>query len=249
MWSPVRGDLAHLASTDREQIAKLTQELTSLSKVSFPPITFANAMAEGGTPQSEYEGVHDWYILTRGRYDRKGERVPRCFPRLLAGDHQPPITQGSGRLELGKWIASPDNPMTAKVMANRIWQHHFGEGIVRTPNNYGKLGTPPTHPELLDYLARQFVKSGWSMKAMHRAIMLSAAYQQSSIPDPPTLRADPEDLLVGWHKRQRLEAEPIRDSLLFHAGTLDLTAGGPPTREIGTHRRSLYLMTIRSERS
>jgi hypothetical protein len=249
MWGPVRSDVAHLPAADREQLAKRTEELTSLLKVSFPPITYANAIAEGGTPQSEYEGVHDWYILNRGRYDRKGERVPRCFPRLLAGDHQPPITRGSGRLELARWIASPDNPMTAKVMVNRIWQHHFGEGIVRTPNNYGKLGTPPTHPELLDWMALRFIDSGWSIKAMHRMIMLSAAYQQSSEGDPATMKADPANELFGRMNRQRLEAEPMRDAMLAVTSTLDETPGGPSTANVNTPRRTLYLMTVRSDRS
>src|SRR6185437_930620 len=130
--------------------------------------------------QSQYAGVHDWYVLARGQYDRKGEKVRRGFPRVVAGDQQPVIGSGSGRMELAQWIASADNPMTARVMVNRIWQHHFGEGIVRTPNNFGKLGTAPTHPDLLDWLALRFIDSGWSVKQMHRLIMLSSAYQQSS---------------------------------------------------------------------
>ena len=145
----------------------------------------------------------------RGKYDRLGDLVLRRFPRLLAGDDQKPIREGSGRLQLANWVASPENPLTARVMVNRIWQHHFGEGIVRTPNNYGKLGTPPTHPELLDYLAHRFIDSGWSIKAMHRAIMLSATYQQSSIPLPATLKADPDNLWLGRMNRRRLESEAL----------------------------------------
>ena len=106
--------------------------------------------------------------------------MPRRFPSGAGGERPAADPPGSGRLELARWIASPDNPLTARVMVNRIWQHHFGEGLVRTPSNFGRLGEPPTHPELLDYLARRFVRSGWSIKAMHRLIMLSAAYQQSS---------------------------------------------------------------------
>jgi len=134
-------------------------------------------------------------------------------------------------------------------MVNRLWQHHFGEGIVRTPNNYGKLGTPPTHPELLDYLATEFVKSGWSIKAIHRAIMLSATYQQSTVPNPATLRADPENQLLGRMNRRRLEAEMLRDSLLTVAGKLDTTRGGPAVRDLNSSRRTLYVMTIRSDRA
>ena len=127
--------------------------------------------------------------------------------------------------------------------------HHFGEGIVRTPNNFGKLGTPPTHPELLDWLATEFVKSGWSIKAMHRAIILSATYQQSSIPTPETLKADPGNLLFSRMNRRRLDAEEIRDSLLVASGKLDRTLGGPSIRDLQTNRRTLYVMTIRSDRA
>jgi hypothetical protein len=206
-------------------------------------------MQEGGVPESPHEGLHDVKIHLRGRYDHLGDIAPRRFPRLLAGDEQKPITAGSGRLELANWLASPDNPLTARVMVNRLWQHHFGEGIVRTPNNYGKLGVPPTHPELLDYLARRFMDSGWSIKAMQRAIMLSATYQQSSVPMPATFKADPDTLLFGHMNRRRLESEALRDSLLDAGGKLDLTLGGPSVRDLNTPRRTLYVTTIRSDRA
>ena len=213
-----------------------------------PPVPVAHGLQEGGVPTSAYEGIADARIQLRGRYDKLGEVTPRRFPKLLAGDEIPKLT-GSGRLELAGWIASPENPQTARVMVNRIWQHHFGEGIVRTPNNYGKLGSPPTHPELLDYLALQFVKSGWSIKAMHRAIMLSATWQQSSIPTADVLKADPDNLLFARMNRRRLESEAIRDSLLAAANRLDRTMGGPAARALETPRRTLYIMTVRSERA
>ncbi|HZL37947.1 MAG TPA: PSD1 and planctomycete cytochrome C domain-containing protein [Tepidisphaeraceae bacterium] len=248
-WGAVRSQDETLSGSARQHLASMKQELALLQKTGPPPIPVCEALTEGGVPQSIYEGIHDTRIHFRGRYDRLGATVPRHMPTLLAGDHQPPITQGSGRLQLAKWLASPQNPQTARVMVNRLWEHHFGEGIVRTPNNYGKLGVPPTHPELLDWLALEFIHRGWSIKTMQREIMLSAAYQQSAIPDPQTLKADPDDLLFGWQRRRRLEAEAIRDSLLAGAGTLDLTVGGPSIRDMNTHRRTLYLMTIRSERS
>ena len=248
-WGAARKDASHLPSEAKGALAGMSGELAELQKGAPPQIELANAMAEGGIPQSEYEGTHDSFVLIRGRYDRKGERVPRALPRLLAGDHQTPIGQGSGRLQLARWIASPDNPMTAKVMVNRIWQHHFSEGIVRTPNNYGKLGVPPTHPDLLDYLALRFIDSSWSIKAIHRMIMLSSAYQQSSTPDEQTLAADPDNQLFGRMNRQRLEAEPLRDALLAVSGGLDESMGGPAFRDLTTPRRTIYLMTIRSDRS
>jgi hypothetical protein len=130
-----------------------------------------------------------------------------------------------------------------------LWQHHFGEGIVRTPSNFGKLGERASHPELLDHLALKFVGSGWSMKAMHRYLMLSAAYQQSSESAAETLKADPDNRLFGRMKRRRLEAEELRDALLIAADRLDRKPGGPAFRDFDVPRRTLYLMTIRSDRS
>ena len=212
-----------------------------------PPVPVAHAIQEGGTPKSAYEGIADARIHLRGRYDKLGEVTPRRFPKILC-DEIPKLT-GSGRMELARWIASPDNPQTARVMMNRIWQHHFGEGIVRTANNYGKLGLPPTHPELLDYLALEFIKSGWSIKAMHRAIMLSATWQQSSVPSADVLKADPENILLARMNRRRLESEAIRDSLLAVANRLDRTLGGRAARALETPRRTLYITTVRSERA
>ena len=131
-------------------------------------------------------------------------------------------------------------------MVNRIWQHHFGEGLVRTPNNFGQRGDRPTHPELLDYLAARFVESGWSVKAMHRLIMLSSAYQQSSRAGRRRLARDPENRLFGRMNRRRLEAEAIRDSLLAVAGRLDATRGGPAFTDLAVPRRTLYLMSVRT---
>src|SRR5262249_56751490 len=124
-------------------------------------------------------------IHAGARYEQLGSQAPRHSPGIRAGARRLSITAGSGRLELAHWVGSADNPLTARVMVNRIWQHHFGEGIVRTPSNFGRQGSPPSHPELLDWLALRFVESGWSVKEMHRLIMLSAAY-------PPSSRADPQ---------------------------------------------------------
>jgi hypothetical protein len=232
-----------------EAVGRLRSELAALRKNPPLAVPVAHGAQEGGIKGSGHEGTHDVRVHVRGSYLRLGERVPRHFPRILAGSQQPPITTGSGRLELARWLASPEHPLTARVMVNRLWQQHFGEGIVRTPNNFGKLGERPTHPELLDWLAGQFVQSGWSIKHLHRLILLSATYQQASEPEQETLRGDPDNRLFGRMNRRRLEAEEIRDSLLAVAGRLKPTAGGPATRDFADPRRTLYQMTIRSDRS
>jgi cytochrome c553 len=167
----------------------------------------------------------DIKVHVRGNTQTLGDLAPRKFPRIIAGDKQPAIpARASGRLQLADWIASPDNPLTARVIVNRVWQHHFGEGLVRTPDNFGSLGERPTHPELLDWLASRFIEDGWSLKKLHRRILLSAVYQRSSRGQPS--QGDPENRLLARFERRRLEAEAIRDAMLFVAGTLDRTAGG-----------------------
>jgi hypothetical protein len=181
-------------------------------------------------------------VHLRGSADNLGPEVPRRFLSILSPAEPQPFETGSGRLELAQAIASKDNPLTARVMVNRIWNHHFGHGLVRTPSNFGKLGDRPTHPDLLDYLAARFVASGWSIKAMHREIMLSAAYQQSSAYDAPKATVDPENFLLWRMNRRRLDVEAWRDGILAVAGTLDHTIGGPSSNlaDADNHRRTLY---------
>jgi len=256
----------NVSEAERLKLDNTRKELAALRAELERKIPVAHGLQEGGTPKSAYEGIRDSHILIRGKYDRLGEIVPRHFPRVLTGERTVSLgKEQSGRLELARWIASKENPLTARVMVNRIWQHHFGEGIVRTPNNFGKLGTPPTHPELLDWLAHRFVDSGWSLKAMHRLMMLSATYQQASVvesrrPGGESQKAaralnvrpstfDPENLLFARMNRRRLEAEEIRDALLFVTSQLDFTRGGLAINDIKTKRRTLYLMTVRSDKS
>jgi hypothetical protein len=212
---------------------------------------------------------HNARLHRRGDPHNLGAEVPRHFPLILGGQALPAGMTGSGRLQLAEWLTSPSNPLTARVMVNRIWQHHFGEGLVRTPSNFGKQGQPPTHPELLDYLASSFVENGWSMKALHRQIVLSRTYQMSARVPAPSASRDPQILDPGnrwlWHhERRRLEAEAVRDALLAVSGTLDRTPAGPhpfpPAARWGftqhnpfqavydTRRRSVYLMTQRIRR-
>ena len=250
-WVNARENNKYLPAENVAQIAKLKTELDELKAHPPAEIPLAIAAQEGGVPQSPHAGIHDAHVHIRGSYTKLGDVVPRRFPKILAGDVQPPVgdLKTSGRLQLAQWLVSPTHPLTARVMANRIWQYHFGEGIVRTPSNYGKLGQPPTHPELLDYLARNFIASGWSIKAMHRTIMLSAVYQQSSKPAPDALKLDADNKLFSRMNRRRAEVEVLRDSLLQVAGKLDLKTGGLADRDPLNLRRMLYLMTIRSDRS
>ena len=242
-------DESALPGEARAAIQRIRDELATLKKGPPPPPIFANAAQDGGVPGSPHAGTHDVRVHVRGSYARLGDLVPRHFPVVLAGECPPSIPSGSGRLELARWLASPENVLTARVIVNRIWQHHFGQGIVRTPSNFGKLGERPTHPELLDHLAARFVADGWSIKRLHREIMLSSTYQQSSEAAPESRRADPENRLLGRMDRRRLEAEAVRDSLLAVSGRLDPARGGPSLRDFKGARRTLYITTIRSDRS
>lgn len=242
VWKVCQGDGDGFGDTDANP-ELLTAERTKL-KGETSVLPQAHGLRDGGIPRTIWEGVHDARIHKRGRYDQLGDEVPRGFPQIISGQ-APPNLEGSGRRELAEWLTSPGNPLTARVIVNRVWQHHFGHGLVRTPNNFGKLGERPDQPELLDWLAVQLIDSGWSLKALHRLIMSSAAYQRMAGEQP----ADPENRLVSHQHRRRLSAEETRDSLLAAAGQLDLKLGGPPVREINLPRRTLYLATIRSEKT
>ena len=182
--------------------------------------------------------VSTTYVLERGHWNRKGEPVEPGFPSAIEGHSRPaPIdldpfgrypTRGR-RLALAKWIASPENPLTARVMVNRLWHWHFGRGIVDTPSDFGKNGAAPTHPRLLDWLAHELVKQNWSLKAMHRLLVTSGAYRQSSLhSDPDAARIDPQNRYLWRFRRKRLEGEAVRDSILTASGRLNGDRGGPP---------------------
>jgi len=223
-----------------------------------PPLfETAYAVAEAQTPD-------DVAIQLKGDPARQGDIVPRHFLTVLGGEELPADLNVSGREQLAEWILAKENPLPARVMVNRIWQHHFGRGLVPTPNDFGKQGKPPTHPELLDYLATQFRTSGWSMKSMHRLIMNSRTYQQSSARDPKAMLQDPANEWLAGFSRRRLDAESVRDTLLALGGNLDLSPAGahpfPPqhTWDFTQHKpfkavyesrhRSVYLMTQRIQR-
>ncbi len=217
------------------------------------------------------------HLLARGDYNSKGERVGMRPLGILLPDGTPelPETIEKPRAELAKWIVAPENPLTARVMVNRIWQYHFDRGIVATANDFGRMGSRPTHPELLDYLANEFVYSGFSVKHIHRLILNSNTYQQAYQPAELEMTAlamekDPENKLLWRYNRRRLDAEQIRDAILAVAGTINLKQGGPsvmvpidqglvntlykpsqwaPAKDPAEHnRRSVYLIAKRNLR-
>ena len=183
------------------------------------------------------------HVFLRGNPNNPGPLAPPRFLSCLGGSDESVFREGSGRLELAHAIIDPTNPLTARVIVNRVWMHHFGFGLVRTPSNFGFRGDPPSHPEVLDYLAVKFVESGWSLKKLHRLIMTSAAFRQASADNEAARQVDPENQLLWRMNRRRLEIESLRDSLLAAAGRLDLTEGGVPfplTAQPSVPRRSVY---------
>lgn len=252
--------LQHLETRLQQRLQELNDALAR------GPFEMAYAMAEG-TP-------HDVQIQLRGEPDQPGEIVRRGFIKVLGGAELPAETRGSGRLELARWLTQPNNALTPRVIVNRIWQYHFGRGLVKTPNDFGARGLPPTHPELLDYLADHFVRSGWSIKAMHRLIMSSETYQQASVmqsgmaTEQASIAAEQDKSalleLYALFRRRRLSAEEIRDSILAVSGQLDrepakahpfptpikwgYSQHGPFSAVYDHNKRSIYLMTQRLKR-
>ena len=210
----------------QELIATLTNDVKTLKAGARAEPPMANAVEEGTVVQQK--------VFVRGDYRAEGQDAPKVFPAIVAGFDQTPAKSGSGRLELANWIASKDNPLTARVMVNRIWQKHFNAGIVRTPNNFGKLGGAPSHPELLDYLASEFMANGWSVKSMHKLIMLSSAYRMSSDDSAGAAQDDSSNMWLSHFNRRRMDVEEIRDGMLAIDGTIDYEMGGTLQSGFGT---------------
>ncbi len=220
-------------SFDRAERDELTALRAKVDALNASPGSPPRAMSMADAPQPTKPRV-----FIRGNPARQGDEVPRRFLTVLSGGAPQPFPEKtSGRLELARAIASKDNPLTARSIVNRVWMHHFGKGIVRTPGDFGVKGEPPTHPELLDFLAAAFTASetgdaaaqpalGWSLKKLHRLILLSSTYQQGSDANAKALQGDPENRLLSRMNRRRLDFEAMRDSLLFAAGQLDFTPGG-----------------------
>jgi Protein of unknown function (DUF1553)/Protein of unknown function (DUF1549)/Planctomycete cytochrome C len=193
---------------------------------------------------------HDSPVFIRGDAGNKGTVVPRRFLEVLSGGYRAPFTNGSGRLDLAWAIVSKHNPITPRVLVNRIWLHHFGEGFVPSPDDFGMRSESPSHPQLLDYLASRMVEDGWSIKKMHRLIMLSSVYQESSANNPRFAQIDPDNRLLWRANIRRLEFEALRDSLLAIGGDLDPTMYGRPVdieSEPFSTRRTVYGFVDRSD--
>ncbi len=225
----------------KDHLEQLRIELKALEKDLPPMYPFLHMLKDADKPA-------DISVAIRGDEKNKGEIAPRGFLSILSHGDRQLFKNGSGRLELAEAIASAANPMTARVMVNRIWQYHFGAGIVRSTSNFGQMGERPTHPELLDYLAKRFVDSGWSVKTIHREILLSNTYALSTANDIRNAEVDPENKLL-WraHLQPRLDIEALRDSLLAVSGKLDSQIGGAPLPlDKGSNRRSIYLTVSRT---
>jgi len=239
-----------------KQIDAIKGEIARIPKTPFPYETLYAVAEAKKTGNSK--------VQIKGDPTRLGREVPRRFFEIFGGQALSSEAKGSGRYQLAEWLSDPQNPLTARVMVNRIWSYHFGKGIVQTPSDFGRQGRPPTHPELLDWLARRFVECGWSVKELHRLILASHAYRLSCQDDPAALAVDPGNDLFWKFGRRRLEAEAIRDSLLLVSGTLDRRMGEghpiPPMTgwEYTEHKpflavydhqlRSVYLLTQRISR-
>jgi hypothetical protein len=236
----------------RGEVDRLVKRVDALKKTK--PTDLPKAMSV----QDEKE-TSDWHVHIRGEIRNKGAVVPRGFLQVASKTikgAQPTIAAGrSGRLELAEWVASGDNPLTSRVMVNRIWHHLLGHGLVRTPDNFGKTGELPSHAGLLDWLAWRFVDDGWSVKSMIRQIVLSRVYRRASTGESAGQTDDPENRLLWRSNRKHLSAEAIRDSVLSVSGQLDMQQGGPTIRkfsqydlgyEFDTIRRSVYVPFFRN---
>ncbi|MFM8479035.1 MAG: PSD1 and planctomycete cytochrome C domain-containing protein [Planctomycetaceae bacterium] len=234
-----KSELAQLPPDHAEAIKQKKAAIEQLEK-DMPQ--FAQVMA---TEEGE---IRNLPVHIRGNHLKPGpEQIGRGMPAILTSVSQAPAIpeNQSGRLQLAQWLVAKEHPLTARVMANRIWMWHFGTPLMRSPSNWGLRAEPPTHPELLDWLAQELHRSNWSLKSLHRKILLSSTWQMSSAVRGDYAERDPENLLLWRQNRRRLEAEPVRDSILFVGGGLDLTIGGA-VADVNSNRRAIYLPVNRA---
>ena len=247
---------------------QIARQKWNRAQAQYVALTDPTATSEIALGVRDAKAIGDTELRYRGEAEQLGPKVPRGVVSVVQGPAQPAIpADQSGRLELAQWLTDPKNPLASRVIVNRVWHHLFGEGIVRTTDNFGVTGDRPSHPELLDHLAHRFVSNGWSLKSLIRQIVLTRAYQLSSESTPEHLTADPENRLVWRHSPRRLSAEEIRDAQLAASGTLDATResgspakelrvielrnNGPEARKIVDHanaslKRSVYLPLLRT---
>ncbi|MGA2740777.1 MAG: DUF1549 and DUF1553 domain-containing protein, partial [Bryobacteraceae bacterium] len=224
-----------------DRLTQLRAQLGALKKDLPPAYPVLQTIADKEKPEEQ----HVWI---RGDENNPGDLAPPHFLAILSPAEPKLFQRGKERLELAEAIASPTNPLTARVIVNRVWQQHFGYGLVRTPSNFGAQGDRPSHPELLDYLAGRFVREGWSLKKLHREIMLTAVYGLSDEASSRNYAEDPDDRLLWRYNRRRLDAESLRDSILYVSGKLDLQAGGPAVRlNKENNRRTVYAYISRRQ--
>ncbi len=243
LFSPERGILykrdqrieRFLTGEWKAHAARLRADLDRMKAALPEKYPYLHVIADNTSPR-------DARVLIRGERGNPGDVVPRRFVSILCDGEPLRFSKGSGRLELAEAIADPKNPLTARVIANRVWRHRFGQGIVATTGNFGELGERPSHPELLDYLAARLVESGWSLKALHRETMLTAAYQMSAASSAKGEAIDAGNRLLWRFPRQRLDVEALRDAMLAASGDLDAKPGGSPMRlaEAKNLRRTVY---------
>ncbi|MEL7498487.1 MAG: DUF1553 domain-containing protein [Planctomycetota bacterium] len=247
---PAEPKVSHELKLAQARVKALDQQLRKLKSKPPRPIAKAMSVKESREPK-------DGHVHIRGGVRNLGEVVPRGFLQVVTPTDQWPSIPptASGRLELAQWIADADNPLTARVYVNRVWRHLFGKGLVETTDNFGQMGTRPSHPELLDSLTSEFVRDGWSTKKLIRKIVLSRVFRLSAQRSDTALAQDPENRMLWRANRRRMDAEVLRDSILFAAGQLDLQAGGLTIRKItqydldyefDTRRRSVYVPAFRN---
>ncbi len=223
----------------KKQISNWQIEVKELEAKAPRKFEFAHTLRDAGSK--------DMKVALRGNAMKPGKVAPRRFLRIVAGKDREHFNQGSGREQLAKAVVAPTNPLTARVFVNRVWQHHIGQGLVRSPDNFGVLGQVPTHPELLDWLAATFVESGWSTKALHRLILTSATYRSSSAFDETSFTIDGDNRSLWRMTPRRMDVETWRDSLLAVTGELDLRIGGRSVQDIvASKRRTLYAKVSRN---
>src|SRR5439155_12157948 len=236
---PVEGaELKYFSKDEAEKWQKLTDQIEVMERrlARWKRIALSVTNVAGPPIGPRIAATH---VLIRGDFRQPADAVEPGFPSAITGNSEPAVIESDRyrqfptrgrRITLARWIASPENPLTARVMVNRIWQHHFGKGIVGTVNDFGRNGERPSHPELLDWLARRFVEQGWSIKAVHRLILTSSTWRQSAENQESAtagVKIDPDNRLLWHFTRQRLEAEAVRDSILFLSGRLNPERGGP----------------------